>query len=131
MKTIYHLTLFLIITSIARAEQEGDNQRLSIGRFSQSEFITIVLRDNPTVKASLARWEMMMARVPQARAWEDLRAGGDFRVERSVSVPANSFMDQTAMLEQEVPVSGKNLSRGRAATAEAIAAFEDFQRTKL
>jgi outer membrane protein TolC len=74
---------------------------------------------------------MMKARVPQARAWEDLRAGGDFRVERSVKVPPNSFMDQTAMLEQEVPISGKNLSRGRAATAEARAAFEDFRRTKL
>ena len=83
------------------------------------------------VKASRAKWEMMKARVPQARAWEDLRAGGEFRVERSVSVPPNSFMDQTAMLEQEVPISGKNLSRGRAATAEARAAFEDFRRTKL
>ena len=73
----------------------------------------------------------MKARVPQARAWEDLRAGGDFRAERSVNVPANSFMDQTAMLEQELPVSGKNLSRGRAALAEARAAFEDFRRTEL
>ena len=131
MKTIYQLPLFLILSSITRAEQAGDNPRLSNGRFSQGELISIVLRDNPMVKASRAKWEMMKARVPQARAWEDLRAGGDFRVERSVSVPANSFMDQTAMLEQEVPISGKNLSRGRAATAEARAAFEDFRRTKL
>lgn len=131
MKTIYQLSLFLILSSIARAEQAGDNPRLSDGRFSQRELISIVLRDNPVLKASRAKWEMMKARVPQAQAWEDLRAGGDFRVERSVSVPANSFMDQTAMLEQEVPISGKNLSRGRAATAEARAAFEDFRRTKL
>jgi cobalt-zinc-cadmium efflux system outer membrane protein len=40
-------------------------------------------------------------------------------------------MDQTAMLEQEVPVSGKNLSRARAATAEAGAAFEDLRRMEL
>jgi len=60
-----------------------------------------------------------------------LRAGGDFRVERSVDIPPNSFMDQTGMLEQEVPISGKNLSRGRAATAEARATFEDFHRTEL
>jgi outer membrane protein TolC len=93
--------------------------------------ISIVLRDNPLVKASRAKWEMMKARVPQARAWEDLRAGGDFRVERSVTVPANAFMDQTAMLEQEVPISGKNVSRGRAAVAEARAAFQDFRRTEL
>src|SRR5260370_16618746 len=35
------------------------------------------------------------------------------------------------MLRQEVPISGKNLSRARAATAEAGAAFEDFRRTQL
>ena len=131
MKTIYQLSLFLILSSFARAEQLGDTPRVSNGRFSQGELISIVLRDNPTLKASRAKWEMMKARVPQARAWEDLRAGGDFRVERSVNVPPNAFMDQTAMLEQEVPVSGKNLSRGRAATAEARAAFQDFRRTEL
>src|SRR5262245_47374796 len=131
MKAIYQLPLFLILSSITRAEQAGDNPRLSDGHFSQSELISIVLRDNPTVKASRAKWEMMMARVPQARAWEDLRAVGDLRVERLVSGAPNSVMDQTAMLEQEVPISGNNLSRGRAATAEARAAFEDFRRTKL
>jgi outer membrane protein TolC len=131
MKTIYQLLLYLTLISIARAEQAGDSPRLASGRFSQRELISVVLRDNPTVKASRARWEMMKARVPQARAWEDLRAGGDFRAERSVSIPSNSFMDQTAMLEQEAPISGKNLSRGRAATAEARAAFEDFRRAEL
>jgi outer membrane protein TolC len=131
MKTIYQSLLYLTLISIIRAEQAGDNPRLASGRFSQRELISTVLRDNPTVKASRAKWEMMRARVPQARAWEDLRAGGDFRVERSVSIPPNSFMDQTAMLEQEVPISGKNLSRGRTATAEARAAFEDFRRAEL
>ena len=131
MKTIYQLPIFLILTSSARAEQPGDNPRLSEGRLSQRELITIVRRDNPILKASRAKWEMMKARVPQVRAWEDLRASGDFRVERSVNVPPNAFMDQTAMLEQEVPISGKNLSRGRAATAEARATFQDFRRTEL
>src|SRR5215813_11232446 len=131
MKTIYQLPVFLILSSIVRAEQAGDDPRLSNGRFSQRELISIVLRDNSTVKASRAKWEAMKARVPQARAWEDLRAGVDWRAERSVNVPPNSFMDQTAMLEQEVPISGKNLSRGRAATAEARAAFEDLRRMEL
>ena len=131
MKTIYQPLLYLALTSIVRAEQDTDNPRLSERRFSQRELISIVLRDNPMVKASRAKWEMMKARVPQARAWEDLRAAGDFRVERSVGVPPNSFMDQTAMLEQEVPISGKNLSRARAATAEARAAFQDFRRSEL
>lgn len=98
---------------------------------SRREVISTVLRENPSLKATRAKWEMMKARVPQARAWEDLRAGGDFRAERSVAVPPDSFMDQTAMLEQEVPISGKNLSRERAAIAEARAAFEDFRRMQL
>ncbi len=90
-----------------------------------------VLRENQTLKAALAKWEAMKARVPQARAWEDLRGGVDWRAERSVNIPPNSFMDQTAILEQEVPVSGKNRSRSRAAMAEARAAFEDLRRMEL
>ena len=97
---------------------------------SQREVVSIVLRDNPRLKAALATWEMMKARVPQARAWEDLRGAADFRVERSVAIPPNSFMDQTFMLEQEIPFSGRNLSRARAATAEAFAAFEDLRRVQ-
>jgi cobalt-zinc-cadmium efflux system outer membrane protein len=131
MKTFNRLLLYLALTSIARAEQAGEASALSVGRFSQRELVAVVLRDNPTLKASRAKWEMMKARVPQVRAWEDLRASGDFRVERSVNIPPNSFMDQTAMLEQELPLSGKNMSRGRAATAEARAALEDFRRTQL
>lgn len=102
----------------------GDNS-------SQDEIVRRALRDNASIKAARAKWEMMKARVPQAAAWEDLRAGVDSFVERSVSIPANSFMNQTAMLEQEVPVSGKNRSRARAATAEAGAAFEDLRRMEL
>lgn len=98
---------------------------------TERDVIRAVLRDNQTLKAAVAKWEMMKARVPQARAWDDLRAGVDWRAERSVNVPPNSFMDQTAMLEQEVPVSGKNRSRSRAATAEARTAFEDLRRMEL
>ncbi len=132
MKTIYQLPLYLFLISIAGVEQSaGDNPRLSSGRFSQRELISVVLRENQTLKATVAKWEIMKARVPQARAWEDLRAGVDWTAERSVNIPPNSFMDQTAGLEQEVPVSGKNRSRSRAATAEARAAFEDLRRMEL
>ena len=100
------------------------------GTLTEREVIRAVLQENQTLKAALAKWEMMKARVPQARAWDDLRAGVDWRAERSVQ-RANKLMDQTAMLEQEVPVSGKNRSRSRAATAEARAAFEDLRRMEL
>src|SRR6516162_261490 len=131
MKTTYRLLFYLTLISTARAGETGNGESLSRAPASQRELISIVLRDNPALKAARAKWEAMKARVPQAKAWEDLRAGADFRVERSVNIPPNSFMDQTAMLEQEVPISGKNLSRARAATAEARATFEDFRRTEL
>lgn len=131
MKTIYRLLLYLALILIAGTSQAGDAPPLSGEKTSSRDLISIVLASNPAVKASRAKWEAMKERVPQARAWEDPRAAGDFRAERSVNVPPNSFMDQTVMLEQEVPVSGKNLSRGRTATAEARAAFEDFRRTEL
>jgi outer membrane protein TolC len=74
---------------------------------------------------------MMKARVPQASAWEDLRVSFDATAGRFVEVPRNAFMDQDLMIEQELPVTGKNRSRARAATAEAGAAFEEFRRAEL
>ncbi|HLW34141.1 MAG TPA: TolC family protein [Chthoniobacterales bacterium] len=131
MKTIYRLLFYLTLISTTKAGETGNAEPFSSGPTTQRELISVVLQENPALKATRAKWEAMKARVPQARAWEDLRAGGDFRVERSVNIPPNSFMDQTAMLEQELPISGKNLSRGRTATAEARATFEDFRRTEL
>ena len=101
------------------------------GTLTEREVIRAVLQENQTLKAVLAKWEAMKARVPQARAWEDLRAAVDWRTERSVPMVPNNMMDQMAMLEQEIPVSGKNRSRSRAATAEARAAFEDLRRMEL
>jgi cobalt-zinc-cadmium efflux system outer membrane protein len=131
MKTNYQLLLYLILISVAQAAPARDNPRLSNGHFSQRELVSIVLRDNQTLKAALAKWEMMKARVPQARAWEDLRAGTDWRVERSVNVPPNAKIDQMAILAQEVPISGKNRSRSRTAVAEARIAFENLRRMEL
>jgi outer membrane protein, heavy metal efflux system len=93
--------------------------------------VNTALKENPMIKATRAKWEMMKARVPQASAWEDLRFGFDATAGRFVDVPRNAFMDQTVMLEQELPVSGKNRSRARAATAEAGAVFEEFRRAEL
>ncbi len=73
----------------------------------------------------------MKARVPQAAAWEDLRLQGESVLGRFVNIPANSFTDQSVTFEQELPFTGKNRSRARAATAEAGAAFEDLRRTQL
>jgi outer membrane protein TolC len=96
---------------------------------SQGGVVNTVLRDNPTIKAARAKWEAMKKRVPQARAWEDPMAGVD--VERVGTTRFDTFSDAEWMIAQQIPVSGKNLSRGRAASAEAAANFEEFRRVEL
>ena len=44
---------------------------------SQHEMLSVVLRENPRLKAARAKWEMMKKRVPQAKAWEDPMVGVD------------------------------------------------------
>src|SRR5207245_4848365 len=115
-----------------RTAQAGDNRStVRRGHLSLDEVTNVVLANNPAIKAAQEKWQAMKARVPQAAAWEDLRAQARSRVARYVSIPPNAFTDQSFMLQQEVPISGKNLSRARAATAEAGAVFEDFRRTQL
>src|SRR5437870_5581586 len=132
MKTTYLLLLNLILALTFRTAQAGDNSRaIREAGLSLDELTSVVLANNPAIKAAQEKWRAMKARVPQAAAWEDLRAQARSRVARYVSIPPNAFTDQSFMLQQEVPISGKNLSRARAATAEAGAVFEDFRRTQL
>jgi outer membrane protein TolC len=132
MKTTYLLLLNLFLALVFRTAQAGDNDSaVREGRLSLDEVTNVVLANNPAIKAAQEKWQAMKARVPQAAAWEDLRAQARSRVARYVSIPPNAFTDQSFMLQQEVPLAGKNLSRARAATAEAGAAFEDFRRTEL
>jgi len=96
---------------------------------SQGAVVSTVLRENASIKAARAKWEAMKKRVPQARAWEDLMAGVD--VERTGTTQFDTFSDAEWMIAQQIPISGKNLSRGRAASAEAAANFEELRRVEL
>jgi cobalt-zinc-cadmium efflux system outer membrane protein len=132
MKTTYFSLFNLILALTLRTAQAGDNDSaVREGRFSLDEVTSVVLANNPAIKAARQKWRAMKARVPQAAAWEDLRAQASSRVARYVSLPPNAMPDQSFMLQQEVPISGKNLSRARAAMAEAGATFEDLRRIQL
>jgi cobalt-zinc-cadmium efflux system outer membrane protein len=132
MKTTYSLLFSLtLVLTLRTTLARNDDTTVRQGRLSLSEVIRVVAEHNPSVKAAEERWQAMKARVPQAAAWEDLRLQGDSRVERFVTIPTNAFTDQSVMLEQELPITGKNRSRARAATADAGAAFEDLRRTEL
>src|SRR5438477_422664 len=106
-------------------------RRTDTNRLSLDHVLRDVLLNNPSLKAARLNWEAMKQRVPQARAWEDLRGGFDTVAGRFMDIPRNSFTDQKAMLEQTVPVAGKNRLRGEAAEAEAIVAYQDMKRREL
>ena len=131
---VYKVLISAVIgaaASISSAADAPDAPRSDVPALSLTNVLRDVLANNPSLKAVRANWEAMKQRVPQARAWEDLRAGFDTVAGRFVDIPPNSFTDQKLMLEQTVPVAGKNRLRGAAAAADAIAAYQDMKRRTL
>lgn len=127
--------LLVFIASAARFYGQvasNRNEMVSAAQtLSLDDVVREVLTNNPSLKAATANWLAMKERVPQARAWEDPRAEFDQRLARFVSVPPNAMSDQKLMVEQTLPVAGKNRLQGDAATAEAASAFEDLRRKQL
>jgi outer membrane protein TolC len=131
MKTTTLLFLTLTSTiSLTAGPMPGDSSDAS-ARLSLSEVTSIVLERNPAIQQALRRWQAARQRVPQAAAWDDLTVKGDSRVARFVDVPPQSFTDQVLSIEQAVPITGKNLTRARIASAETVAAFERARREQL
>src|SRR2546421_7500483 len=130
MRTTYPLLLYLALTSIIRADNSGD-AGIEAPRISLREVTSVVLANNPSIKEAENRWRAARERVRQANAWDDPRIAGESRVRRFVDIPPNAFMDQTLAIEQLIPLTGKNLVRGRVAGAEAFSAFEEARRTQL
>ncbi len=133
MKTTTFLILLatsLIVQSQIAAnggdEYDAASQRLSLG-----DVTSAVLDNNPAIKEAEHRWRAAIQRVRQANAWDDPRVAGESRMHRFVDVPPNAFMDQTLSIEQLIPITGKNLVRGRIAAAEAFSAFEEARRAQL
>ena len=114
-----------------RASVSDDHSHAVSAPLSLEALTRIALAENPALKAARANWEAMKARVPQAAAWEDLSVSLQARVGRFVDVPANAFTDNQLSVEQKVPLNGKNISRARAASAEAVAAYEQWRRVGL
>ncbi|HEY6170605.1 MAG TPA: TolC family protein [Verrucomicrobiae bacterium] len=88
-----------------------------------------VLARNPSLKAGVAAAEAMDARVPQERAWDDLRFGVD--VERSGTTRFFDWSDNEWMISQALPLNGKNRQRARAASFEAEAARAEVRQRTL
>src|SRR6266446_4893860 len=132
MKTTYSLLLNLILALTFRTALAGENgSAVRDDRLSLDQVTSAVLANNPAIKEAENRWRAAKERVRQANAWDDPRIGGESRVRRFVEVPPNAFMDQSLTVEQLLPITGKNLVRGRAAAAEALSVFEEVRRAEL
>ena len=124
----------LLATSLLLCSQiaaDGGEDGAASRGLSLTEVTRFVLENNPAIKEAEHRWRAAIQRVRQAYAWDDPRVAGESRVRRFVDVPPNAFMDQTLAIEQLIPITGKNLVRGRTAAAEAFSTFQEARRAQL
>jgi cobalt-zinc-cadmium efflux system outer membrane protein len=131
MKTFYRLLFYLSLVSISRAEFGDAGSEAQRARISLGEVTSIVLANNPAIQQALRKWSAAKARVTQEAAWADLKIGGSSRAARFVDIAPNSFTDQILSVEQVIPLTGKNLARARAATADAVVIYEQARREQL
>ena len=125
----FRSVLFAVLTVAVGASAEDAPSKAPV--LSLDHVLSEVLSNNPAIKSARSSWEAMKQRVPQARAWEDPRLGFDTSFYRFVDVMPNSFTDQKLMVEQSIPVAGKNRLRGEAASAEALSAYHEIRRRQL
>ena len=130
MKTTI-LSLLTLTSLSVNAEQSPGDIRNAPARVSLSEVTRTVLDRNPAIQQALRKWAAAKERVTQQAAWDDLKVSGNSRAARFVDVAPNSFTDQIVSVEQIIPITGKNLTRARIATADAVVAFEQARREQL
>jgi cobalt-zinc-cadmium efflux system outer membrane protein len=132
MKTTTFLILLTTSLSIRNLiAADGGEYGATSSQLSLGEVTRAVLQNNPAIKEAENRWRAARERILQAKAWDDPRVAGEWLAHRYVDVPPNAFMDQTLAIEQLIPITGKNLVRGRAAAAAALSVFEEVRRVQF
>jgi cobalt-zinc-cadmium efflux system outer membrane protein len=131
MKTTTFLILLATLSIQSQSAAERGEYGAASSRLSLAEVTRLVLENNPAIKEAEHRWRAARERILQANAWDDPRIAGDSRFKRFVDLPRNAMPDQMLSVEQLVPITGKNLVRGRAAAAEALSVFEETRRVQL
>lgn len=125
----YFCLLPFLVT--ARAEPPKKSRASSASELTLQAVTETVVANNLSIKEARAKWEAMKLRVPQARAWEDVKVSSSSLLGRFVRISPNGFTDQMLSVEQMIPLSGRNQSRGRIAAAEALGALEDLRRKEF
>ena len=119
------------IVTVQAHDSAGSNKGTTAGQLTLNAAVAVALEQNPAIKTARAKWQSARERITQAAAWDDPKLSFNSLLGRFVSISPNGFTDQALTVEQMIPVSGKNRSKERIATAEAIASFEDFRRQQL
>src|SRR6184192_2357978 len=127
------LSVLLVTSLLLRSHiaADGGEDGAASRALSLAEVTRRVLEKNPAIKEAENRWYAAIHRARQAYAWDDPHVAGESRMRRFVDVPPNAFTDQTLSIEQLIPITGKNMVRGRIAAAEAFSAFQEARRAQL
>jgi outer membrane protein TolC len=126
---LFSCLAFLLCFAASAAELDDGAAPSPAEALSLDWVLGEVARHNPALKAARANSDAALARVRQARDWDDPRVGVDF--ERSGTRQFSTYSAAEFMVGQTLPLSGKNRQRGRAAAAEAAAAAADARRREL
>jgi outer membrane protein, heavy metal efflux system len=125
------LVICTLGVTVLAQEPMNKSKQTKAGQLTLNDAVAAALENNPSIKTARAKWESARQRIPQAAAWEDPKLSVSSLLGRFVDISRNGFMDQMVMVEQIIPLSGKNRSKERIAAAEAVASFEDFRRQQL
>lgn len=86
-------------------------------------FLNEALANNPGLQAARARHESALARIPQARAWDDPQVGVEFYATPITSInPFKDGMETDYFVQQMIPFWGKKrlMEKAAASGAEAV-----------
>lgn len=117
------------------ADQEPNPQRApdaTAGMPALQQLIEQALENNPEIKAMQRRFDMMRARIPQAKALDEpvLSVGymgniAPFYVQRD-----DPSSGRTISITQDVPYPGKRSLKGKIASTDADAEWWNFEQTR-
>jgi len=111
------------------AEPAGDGMFAEVGELDVRQVVDLVIARNPSIEAMASAWRASAERYPQVISLDDPMFMG-------MLAPASlgSNLVEPAYVVgglQKLPWHGKRAARGRIAQAEASAAFQDVQQTRL
>ena len=124
------ILLAVVCSHTALAERHEQTPPAQI-ELSLPDVLRAVVEQNPTLRAARAKWLAARERVPQEAAWDDLRVDVGQTLHRFPTLPPDAMTDTELVVEQMLPLSGRNRSRARAAEAESAATAGELRRVEL